>query len=204
MITPENLMKVAGKSDIIKMTEAAKAINDTMAKYEINTPLRQAHFLAQIFHESGKLRFVKENLNYSAKGLRAVFGKYFPNNTLAEAYARKQEMIGDRVYANRMGNGDENSGDGSKFRGRGYIQITGCDNYTSLSKDLGIDFIKNPELLETVKYAALSAGWFWNKNNLNALADKDDVLKVTKRINGGTHGLADRTSLLAKFKDLLK
>lgn len=204
MVSPQNLINITGISDIVKITSMTNEINDTLKKYDINTPLRIAHFLAQILHESGNFKFMKENLNYSSKGLLTTFPKYFPTEEVATLYARNPDKIANKVYANRMGNGSESSGDGAKFKGRGAIQITGCENYTNLSKDLNVDFIKNPELLETTKYAMLSAGWFWNKNKLNALADKDDVLSVTKRINGGTHGLDDRKAKLEKIKAILK
>ena len=159
MITPEELMKITGKKSLEQITPVAEAINETMEKYDINTPLRKAHFLAQILHESGNLKHVKENLNYSSKGLMLIFRKYF-TEPLAKAYHRKQAMIGDRVYANRMGNGNEASGDGSRFRGRGFIQITGRNNYTSLSEDLGVDFTEKPELLEDMKYMFLMSEYY--------------------------------------------
>lgn len=180
------------------------AIVVTLNKYSINTPLRIQHFLAQLFHESGNLKFVVENLNYSTQGLNKTFKKYFPTVASTTGYARNPAKIAAKVYASRMGNGDEASGDGWKYRGRGYIQLTGKANYQSLTTDLGIDFISKPELLETIEYAALSAGWFWNKNGLNAFADKDDILSITKRINGGTNGLAERKSNLTKLKQTIK
>ncbi len=204
MITPQQLKTITGIQDINILTAATNGINETLAKFQINTPLRVNHFLAQLLHESGNLQFLKENLNYSAKGLATTFKKYFITEALATPYARNQEKIANKVYANRMGNGDEKSGDGWRFKGRGYIQLTGRDNYTSLSKDTGIDFINHPELLETIQYAALSAGWFWNKNGLNKLADKDDVLSITKKINGGTNGLDDRKAKLVKLKTIIK
>lgn len=164
----------------------------------INTPLRLAHFFAQLDHESG-LKPIAENLNYSSKGLRATFGKYF-TELEAIKYQRKPEMIANRVYANRMGNGDEASGDGWKYRGRGFIQITGFDNYHKLSLDNGMDFLEDPELLLTEQYAMISAIWFWNKNNLNKYADQDNIKEVTRRINGGYNGLEHRTALLSKYK----
>lgn len=204
MITPQELIAITGIADIKTITTITNAINDTLTKYNINTPLRTVHFLAQLLHESGNFKFVKENLNYSVKGLLTTFPKYFPNEAVATPYARNQDMIANRVYASRMGNGDEKSGDGSKFRGRGYIQITGRNNYAALSTDLKIDFISKPELLESVQYAALSAGWFWDKYGLNVLADNDDILMVTKKINGGTNGLEDRKLKLQQLKTLIK
>ncbi len=177
-------------------------ITTVLPKFGIDTPLRKAHFLAQLAHESGALQFTQENLNYSVQGLRSVFGKYFPTIELANAYARKPEKIANRVYAGRMGNGNEASGDGWKFRGRGLIQLTGKDNYQKFSQENGIDCIKNPDLLLQPEWALTSACWFWKKNNLNKFADADDIIMVTKRINGGTHGLPDRQQYLNSFKQI--
>lgn len=179
--------------------ELAKKYKTLLDNNNINTPLRLAHFFAQIHHESN-LKPVAENLNYSAQVLRNVFGKYFPTLTEAEAYARKPEKIANKVYANRMGNGDEQSGDGWKYRGRGFIQITGKNNYNTLSDDTGICYVGNPDLLLNEADSMVSALWFWNKNNLNRWADADDVREVTRRINGGYNGLAHRTELLRKYK----
>jgi putative chitinase len=176
-------------------------------KYAINTPLRLAHFLAQAGHESGGFKAVKENLNYSAEGLNKIFPKYFPTIESAQPYARNPEKIANKVYSNRMGNGDEASGDGFKFRGRGYIQLTGKVNYTAFDTAVSEDILANPDLVAT-KYPLLSAGWFWGKNNLNALADKGalpgDVTAITKRVNGGTIGLADRQKHFDEYYKLLK
>ena len=162
----------------------------------INTKERVCMFLAQCGHESGGFSVNIENLNYSATSLKAVFGKYFPTNLLAEQYARQPEKIANRVYANRMSNGDEASGDGWKFRGRGFIQITGKYNYQQFSKDFGLDIVENPDLVsEDIVLSIKTAVWFWNKNNLNVFADKEDLLTVTKRINGGTNGIEDRKRL---------
>lgn len=165
----------------------------------INTPLRIAHFMAQIHHESN-LKPVSENLNYSASALRRVFGKYFKTQAEAEAYARKPEKIANKVYANRMMNGNESSGDGWKYRGRGFIQITGKRNYLLLSKDMRVDYLNNPDLLLNEADAMISAVWYWSKNNLNKYADKDDIKGVTKAINGGYNGLQHRIELLNKYK----
>jgi putative chitinase len=178
--------------------DLAKKYKALLDKYEINTPLRLAHLFAQLEHESN-LKPIQENLNYSAEGLLKIFKKYFDDKTSKE-YARQPQKIANRVYANRMGNGDEKSGDGWKYRGRGFIQITGKSNYQSLSKDTGVDYVTNPDKLLTEADSMLSALWFWKKNNLNALADKDDVVGVTRRINGGVLGLAHRQQLLAKYK----
>ena len=176
-------------------------------KFEINTPLRLAHFLAQCGHESGGFKVVKENLNYGAKGLRSIFGKYFPTDALALAYERKPEKIANKVYANRMLNGDEASGDGYKFCGRGYIQLTGKENYTNFGKAIGVDFTATPDLVAT-QYPLLSAAWFFHKNGLHKLADagatEAAVTSVTKRVNGGVIGLADRIKHFNEYYNLLK
>lgn len=163
---------------------------ETFEKYEINTPKRQACFLGQCMHESGGFKFLKENLNYSAKGLVATWPSRFPNEEYAEEYARKPERIANKVYSGRMGNTED--GDGAKYIGRGLIQLTGKDNYKAVTEALGEDLVANPQLLEEPRYAALSAGWFWNKKGLNALADANDIETMTKRINGGSIGIADR------------
>ena len=182
-------------------------IPDTAAKFELNTPLRLAHFLSQCGHESGQFRVVNENLNYGAKGLMGIFKKYFPNEAKAKLYERKPEKIANLVYASRMGNGAEASGDGYKFRGRGYIQLTGKDNYTAFGKAIGEDIPSNPDLVATT-YPLLSAAWFFNKNGLHKLADKgatpEVVTMVTKRVNGGTIGLADRLKHFQEYYALLK
>jgi len=176
-------------------------IPDTAAKFNITTNLRLAHFLAQCGHESGGFKAINENLNYGAKGLLGVFPKYF-NAATAAQYERKPEMIASKVYANRMGNGDEASKEGWKFRGRGYIQLTGKSNYTNFTKFIGEDCIANPDLVAT-KYPLASAAFFFNSNNLWAICDKgaDDatVTAVTKRVNGGTIGLADRIKHFKEF-----
>ena len=171
--------------------------------YGINTPLRIAHFMTQIEHESG-LKPISENLNYSAQGLGTTFKKYFPNPTLANFYARKPEAIANRVYADRMGNGNEKSGDGWKFRGRGFLQITGKSNYQLLAKEAEIDSFENPDLLLQEVYAMISALWFWKRNNLNAIADRNDIMTLTRRINGGLNGIAHRKELLEKYLKLNK
>jgi putative chitinase len=163
---------------------------ETFEKYEINTPKRQACFIGQCMHESGGFKFLKENLNYSAKGLVATWPSRFPNEEYADEFARKPERIANKVYSGRMGNTED--GDGAKYIGRGLIQLTGKDNYKAVSEALGMDLVANPQLLEEPRYAALSAGWFWNKKGLNALADASDIETMTKRINGGSIGIADR------------
>jgi len=181
-------------------------IPDTAQKFQINTPLRLAHFLAQCGHESGGFKATQENLNYSAKGLRGIFGKYFPTDALAEQYQRKPEAIASRVYGGRMGNGAEPTKEGYKFRGRGYIQLTGKDNYTAFGKAINEDVISNPDLVSS-KYALLSAAWFFSKNGLHKMADEGAtdavVTKITKRVNGGTIGLADRIKHFKEYYSLL-
>jgi putative chitinase len=181
-------------------------IPDTAAKFQINTPLRLAHFLAQCGHESGGFRVTQENLNYSAKGLAGIFKKYFPTEAVATPYARQPQKIANKVYANRMSNGDEGSGDGYKFRGRGYIQLTGRANYTAFGKSIGEDIASNPDAVSG-KYALLSAAWFWSNNGLNKLADggsTDNVVTtITKRVNGGTIGLVDRIKHFKEYYHLL-
>jgi putative chitinase len=181
-------------------------IPETAAKFNITNPLRLAHFLAQCGHESGGFKAIQENLNYSADGLKKIFPKYFPGN-LAEGYARNPEKIASKVYGGRMGNGDETTKEGFKFRGRGYIQLTGKDNYTRFGKFIGEDTVSNPDLVAT-KYPLASAGFFFDSNKLWAICDKgsDDatVTAVTKRVNGGTIGLADRIKHFKEYFGLLK
>jgi putative chitinase len=181
-------------------------IPQTAAKFNITTPLRLAHFLAQCGHESGGFKAVSENLNYSAKGLRGTFGKYFPTDALANAYQKNPEKIANRVYSSRMGNGDEASGEGWKYRGRGYIQLTGKSNYTAFDKTVEDDIVNNPDLVAT-KYPLSSAAFFFDSNKLWGICDKgsDDasVTAVTKRVNGGTIGLADRIKHFKEYYSLL-
>ena len=181
-------------------------IPDTAAKFQINTPLRLAHFLAQCGHESGGFKLTKENLNYSAKGLNGIFKKYFPTLESAVPYERKPEKIANKVYGNRMGNGAEASGEGWKFHGRGFIQLTGKENYTAFTKSIGEDCVANPDLVAS-KYALASAAWFFNKNGLHKMADggatDDTVTKITKRVNGGTIGLPDRIKHFKEYYHLL-
>lgn len=170
------------------------ALNAILPDYDINTPQRVAAFLAQCAHESGGFVFLKENLNYKAASLRKVFPKYFPDDAIAAAYANKPEKIANRVYANRMGNGDEESGDGYKYCGRGLIQLTGRDNYTFFAGSLDISIEEAAEYLATFEGAAQSACFFWEQNNLNRFADANDVKGLTRAINGGYIGLDDRVS----------
>ena len=181
-------------------------IPEVASKFEINTPLRLAHFLAQCGHESGGFKLTKENLNYSAKGLNGIFKKYFPTLESAVPYERKPEKIANKVYGGRMGNGAEVSGEGWKFHGRGFIQLTGKDNYTAFTKSIGEDCIANPDLVAS-KYALASAAWFFNKNGLHKMADGGandaTVTSITKRVNGGTIGLPDRIKHFNEYYKLL-
>lgn len=198
-----NIQKLKGHIPDVVLSQ----IPDTMSKFELNTPLRLAHFLAQCGHESGGFKAIRENLNYSAKGLMGIFKKYFPTEALANQYQRQPDKIANKVYANRMGNGTEASADGSKFKGRGFIQLTGKDNYTAFSKSIGEDCVANPDLVAT-KYPLASAAWFFHKNGLHKIADEGAsdlvVTKVTKRVNGGTIGLPDRIKHFKEYYNLLK
>jgi len=169
-----------------------EAISEILPEYDITTPQRVAAFLAQCAHESGGFVFLKENLNYKAASLRKVFPKYFPDDATAARYAGKGEMIANRVYANRMGNGPEESGDGFRYCGRGLIQLTGKNNYTFFAGSLDIPVEEASEYLQTFEGAVQSACFFWEQNKLNQWADAGDILTLTKRINGGTIGLEDR------------
>jgi len=175
-------------------------------KFNINTPLRMAHFLAQCAHESGNFKHVTENLNYSAQGLKTTFAKYFPGN-LSELYERNPQKIANRVYANRMGNGPEASAEGFKFRGQGFLQLTGKDNFLLFNHFVPENVLDNPQLVAE-KYPLLSAGWFFHVNNLNTISDRgkgDDVVTlVTRRVNGGTNGLQDRIKHFKEYMNLLE
>lgn len=192
-ITLELLQALCPKTKATVLQQYVDALHDVAEYYDMyDNPRRVAGFLAQVAHESGGFNFVKENLNYGAKGLMTTFKKYFPNEELAKQYERKPEKIANRVYANRMANGDESSGDGYRFCGRGLIQLTGRANYTKFAQDLGISIEETVAYLETPAGAVSSAGWFWDNNNLNQYCDSDDFVTLTKRINGGTIGLEDR------------
>ena len=191
--TVETLKEIIGKNPYAEYWH--KAICEICPEYEINTPQRLAAFLAQCAHESGNFVFLKENLNYKAASLRKVFPKYFPTDDIANTYANrpnKQEAIANRVYANRMGNGPEETGDGFRYLGRGLIQLTGKNNYTIFAASIDTPLDQIPEYLQTFEGAVQSACWFWEQNNLNQWADKGDILTMTKKINGGTIGLEDR------------
>lgn len=198
--------------DIIKQTckahkdpkALAAALNKYFDKYDINTTNRVAGFLAQCGHESLDFTVLRENLNYSARGLRVTFPKYFPTDALAAQYERKPILIASRVYASRMGNGDEKSQDGWKYRGRGAIQLTGKNNYTAFANAIGKSLDETLVYLDTLEGALESACWFWKINGLNAFCDKDDIIGMTKRINGGTKGLDDRITRYNKAKTALR
>ena len=203
--TKEQLREMIPKNPYVD--QWFEAIYEILPEYEITTPQRVAAFLAQCAHESGGFVFLKENLNYKAASLRRVFPKYFPDDAIAAQYAGKGEMIANRVYANRMGNGDEHSGDGYKYCGRGLIQLTGKDNYTAFGKAINEDIVSNPDKVAS-NYALLSAAWFFTKNGLHKIADTgatDQVVtQITKRVNGGTIGLADRIKHFKEYYNLLK
>jgi putative chitinase len=208
--TPATIAPVGGlKLDKLKghIPDAViQMIPDTAAKFQINTPLRLAHFLAQCGHESGGFKATQENLNYSAKGLAGIFKKYFPTEAAAAPYARNPQKIASKVYGGRMGNGPESTGEGYKFRGRGYIQLTGKENYTAFGKSIGEDILSNPDVVAS-KYALLSAAWFFSKNGLHKMADEGAtdavVAKITKRVNGGHIGLQDRIKHFKEYHHLL-
>jgi len=170
------------------------ALNETFARFVIATPRQQASFIGQCAHECNNFKTLQENLNYKAETLNKLWPQRFPMD-VANAYAHQPIKIANKVYANRMGNRDEQSGDGWRFHGRGCIQLTGHDSYYHCGQALGVDLVSNPDLVADPKYAALSAGWFWSTHNLNVLADAGNDEAVTKKINGGTFGLAERIAL---------
>lgn len=198
----------ANREQLVRWCAASARFADellqAMGSFEINTISRQAHFLAQVAHESGGFRAVVENLNYSLDSLRRVFPRYFKTDPDAAAYARQPEKIANRVYADRLGNGPEESGDGWWFRGRGLIQITGKTNYRACSVALFADdrLVKSPQLLEQPRFACESAAWFWNSRQLNQLADTDGrteaIVAITQKINGGLNGIEDRREWLTR------
>ena len=189
-ITPEQLGACIGNNPYLD--HWCEALNKLLPDYGIDTPQRVAAFIAQAAHESGNFNALHENLNYRWESLRRVFPKYFPTDELAQQYAHNQEAIANRVYANRMGNGDEASGDGFRYCGRGLIQLTGKSNYQAFADSIETPLEQIPDYLQTFEGAVQSACWFWENNNLNQYADTDDILTMTKRINGGTIGLEDR------------
>lgn len=201
MLTEQILSQICTKNK--NVGELLIALINVLDKYDINTNKRIAGFLAQCGHESADFTVLKENLNYGAAGLRGTFGKYFKDDATAKAYERQPEKIANKVYASRMGNGDEKSGDGYKYRGRGAIQLTGHDNYKAFAASIGQSIPDTITYLETLEGAIESAAWFWKKNGLNATCDADDIVAMTKKINGGTIGLEDRKAHYIKAKSLL-
>jgi putative chitinase len=193
LVTFEQLNEFFEDTDEDVIQKYVDDLNAVMEFYEINNKKRISMFLAQVGHESGGLRTIKENLNYSADRLKVIFPKYF-RGVDPSGYARNPEKIANRVYASRMGNGDENSGDGYRYCGRGLIQLTGKSNYQAFAQDMGMTLEEATEWMSTEEGACWSAGWFWDSRELNQVADKGDVLTATKKINGGTIGLEDRKS----------
>lgn len=181
------------------LARLVEKLNIYANEFGINTPKRWAHYLAQIAHECGEFRRTEENLNYSADGLLKIFGKYFNKSNVGQ-YARKPEKIANRVYANRMGNGSEASGEGYKYRGRGVIQLTGKDNYEAYKRYCGYDVVKEPELIAQPVGAIRSSMWFWRNRSLNDLAEKDNLKEITRRVNGGYNHLKERGEYLEKAK----
>jgi len=178
-------------------------LNETFARFDISTPARQAAFIGQASHESGNFTKLQEGLSYSAERLMVIWPKRFPTLEIAQKYARNEKALANNVYANRMGNRDEASGDGFRFKGRGLFQLTGHSNYFHAGKALGEDFVMNPDLVATPMYAALTAGFFWNTHKLNQYADARDYVTMTKKINGATIGLADRQKHIAHALEVL-
>jgi putative chitinase len=186
MLNAEKLAKLHISADWVD------PLNETFERFGIVTHNQQAMFIGQCSHECGNFRLLEENLNYKAATLMKLWPKRFPTQEKANEFSGNPKKIANSVYSSRMGNRDENSGDGFRFRGRGIIQLTGHSSYFHCGKALGVDFVANPDLVSSPKYAALSGGWFWSTHNLNSPADALDYTKVTKIINGGTIGLDDR------------
>lgn len=201
MITADKLLQAGLVFHTDKADEIAQALDSACTEYDISTKNRVVGFLAQCVHESDRFRLSVECMNYTVQLLLDVWPKRFTPE-LAAQYAHKPEALGNFVYANRLGNGDVASGDGYRYRGRGYIQITGKENYIKFGQAVGEDFVAQPELVGTPKYAALSAAWFWKTHGLNELAETRDVIAMTKRVNGGTVGLASRKQYYAKADEV--
>ncbi|CAK8711097.1 Glycoside hydrolase [Candidatus Electrothrix laxa] len=196
----QEILPSAKKENIKKFTQA---LDTELLRFKINTPLRVAQFIAQVAVESASFNLTEEDLNYSADRLRKIFSKYFPTKTLAEQYAHKPEKIANRVYANRIGNGDEKSGDGWRYRGRGLIQLTGKENYIACGKAIEQPLQMKPDIVSTDPYiAVMTCCWYWNSKDLNRYADQDNVKTITKKINGGYHGLDQRKAFLNKAKKI--
>jgi len=201
ILTQDKLAKILTRNKSVG--PLFEALSKMLQKYEINTVNRIAGFLAQCGHESADFTVLKENLNYGAKGLRATFPKYFATDAVAAQYERQPEKIANHIYANRMGNGAEATGDGYKYRGRGAIQLTGHDNYAAFAKSINKTLDETVTYCETMDGAIESACWFWKKNNVNATCDANDIVAMTKKINGGTIGLDERKSHYEKAKGIL-
>jgi putative chitinase len=197
MVTSEHLKKM--QIDPVWVD----ALNETFQRFDISIPIQQASFIGQCGHECGNFRILEENLNYRAETLMKLWKSRFPTIEIANEYARNPKKIANKVYASRMGNRDESSGDGYRFRGRGCIQLTGHANYFHAGQACGEDFVMNPDLVATPKYAAMTAGWFWNTHKLNQYADRQDFTLMTKKINGGTIGLDDRIKHINHALDIL-
>jgi putative chitinase len=201
MILDLNLLaKTFPKTPKDRLNLFVQPLNKTCIKYQVDTVNRLASFLAQVGHESAGFIYTQENLNYSQQGLVNTFPKYFPTQAIAAAYARKPEKIANHVYANRMGNGPEASGDGWRYRGRGLIQLTGKANIAAFAADMEMKISDALDYLDTMEGATMSAGWYWGRNNLNQWADRGDITRQSKIINGGTNGLEDRLHLFALAK----
>lgn len=198
MVSPDQLKELKINPDWVN------ALNDTFERFDISTPIRQACFIGQAGHECGNFRILEENLNYRAETLMKVWPKRFPTLEFAKQYERNPKKIANMVYANRMGNRDEASGDGYRFRGRGAFQTTGHSGYYHAGQALGVDFVMEPDLVATPQYAALTAGFFWNTHKLNQFADARDYKGMTKKINGGFIGLEDRIKHIEEALAILK
>lgn len=192
MLTLDRLTQLFPNTDDNHLANLVVPLHSALTRFNITTPLRVAGFVAQVGHESMDMTVLRENLNYRPERLRQVFPKYFPTTALANEYGRKPEKIANRVYGGRMGNGNEASGDGYRFCGRGLIQLTGRNNYSAFAKYMGMDVMDTPAYLETLEGASMAAAWFWDSRNINVPADRRDVVTMTKLINGGTIGLEDR------------
>lgn len=203
MITAPLLKRLYPATSDDRLKALVKPLNTTFTRYDIETVTRAAAFIAQVAHESQGFARMTENLNYSAKGLRTTFAKYFPTDALAQQYERQPQKIANRVYANRLGNGSETSGDGWKYRGRGFIQLTGKENYLSFAKAFKMTLEDAVAYLETIDGACLSAGWFWNTRGLNTFADQNRFDTITLKINGGQNGAVDRREHFTLAKRLL-
>ena len=211
-LTQAQVLKAVPNINRERLNQLVASWNMWACHFKVDTPARACHFLAQIFTETGALAYMSENLNYSADGLLTTFPKYF-NQSNAGAYARNSQKIANRVYANRMGNGSEGSGDGYRYRGRGCLMLTGKDNYTAFNRCdcCTEDVVRFPDKVANYYLNMVSALWFWEKNKLNELADKDNgtngediVRQITKRVNGGTNGLAQRKAYYKKFREVIK